>query len=186
MTVRATGRPVTRLEAARANAEQVLGVRGAKRVEAHGDGTLYVRAGAAAQLLAWLIDTTVCLLGFGVGFVALALVDRAVVLSDGTVAVVALSWLLVVPLLYGLCYGNGRALGAVLTGTQLVRVRDGGRIGAKACWAMLVRTLLLPVLFFVVLLPTAFTTGSFGTAGSLARISIDRAATGQLHAAGIR
>jgi hypothetical protein len=138
-----------------------------------------------AQFLAWLIDFTVYVLGFAAGFVALALVDRAIVLSDDTVAVAALSLLLVLPLLYGLCYGNGRALGGVLTGTQLVRSRDGGRIGAKACWVMLGRTLFMPGLV-VALLSTAFATGSAGSAGSLARVSIDRAATRQLHAAGLR
>ncbi|MEU7715314.1 hypothetical protein AB0B03_25635 [Micromonospora chalcea] len=86
---------------------------------------------------------------------------------------------------YGLCYGNGRALGALLTGTQLVRAKDGGRIGLKACWAMLVRTLLMPVLV-VVLVVTAFSTGSSDAPGSLVRTTIDPDATRRLHDAGIR
>jgi hypothetical protein len=87
--------------------------------------------------------------------------------------------------LYGLCYGNGRALGAVITGTQLVRIKDGGRVGGKACWAMLVRTLLMPLLFVVVVVG-ALGGGGGSPSGSLARTSIDPAATRQLHAAGIR
>nr|WP_030504777.1 RDD family protein [Micromonospora purpureochromogenes] len=185
MTVRATGRPLTRLEAARAHAEHVLGTRKAKRIAAFGNGALYVRAGTGAQVMAWLIDFTVFLFGVGAGFVALSLVDRAVTLSDNLVAGAGLSLLVVVPLLYGLCYGNGRALGALLTGTQLVRIKDGSRIGLKACWAMLVRTLLMPVLV-VVLLVTAFSTGSSDAPGSLVRTSIDPGATRRLHEAGIR
>ncbi|MBQ1046585.1 MULTISPECIES: RDD family protein [unclassified Micromonospora] len=185
MTVRATGRPLTRLEATRAHAERVLGARKAKRIAAFDSGALYVRAGTGAQAMAWLIDFTVFLFGVGAGFVALSLVDREVTLSDNLVSGVGLSLLVVVPLLYGLCYGNGRALGALLTGTQLVRTRDGGRIGLKACWAMLVRTLLMPVLV-VVLVVTAFSTGSSDAPGSLVRTSIDRDATRRLHDAGIR
>lgn len=185
MTVRATGRPLTRLEAAQAQAEHVLGPRKAKRIATFGNGGLYVRAGTGAQALAWLVDFTVFLFGVGAGVVALSLVDRAVTLSDNFAAGASLSLLVVVPLLYGLCYGNGRALGALLTGTQLVRARDGGRIGLKACWALLVRTLLMPVLV-VVLVVTAFSTGSSDAPGSLVRTTIDPDATLRLHDAGIR
>jgi hypothetical protein len=88
-----------------------------------------------------------------------------------------------VPLLYGMCYRNGRALGAVLTGTQLVRVADGGRIGRKAPWAMLVRVL-MPLLFIGVIV------GALGGAGgppggSMVRVSVDARATRQLRDAGI-
>ncbi|MGC4895373.1 hypothetical protein [Micromonospora sp. DT31] len=185
MTVRDTVRQLTRLETARAHAEHVLGARTAKRVEMFGNGGLYVRAGTGAQFLAWLVDFIVYLTGFGVGVVALSLVDRAVALSDDAVAGVALSLFVAVPMLYGLCYGNGRALGAVLTGTQLVRSRDGGRVGVKACWAMLVRTLLLPGLC-VALMVTAFLSGTSTAPGSLVRTCIDPTATRALHAAGIR
>ncbi|MDG4753489.1 MULTISPECIES: RDD family protein [Micromonospora] len=185
MTVRATGRPLTRLEAAQAHAEHVLGARQAKRIAMFDNGTLYVRAGAMAQVMAWLIDFVVCLFTVAVGVVALSVVDRAVTLSGGALAGAALSLFVLVPVLYGLCYGNGRALGGVLTGTQLVRVKDGSRIGAKTCWAMLVRTLFMPLLF-VVLMVSAFSTGSSGTPGSLVRISIDPDATRRFNAAGIR
>jgi hypothetical protein len=111
----------------------VLGRRTAKRVKAFDNGTMYVEASVGAQFLAWLIDFVVYCLGVGVGFVVLSFAYVAADLADGTLALLAVSLLFVVPLLYGLCYGNGRALGAVITGTQLVRIEDGGRVGGKAC-----------------------------------------------------
>ncbi|GIJ21256.1 hypothetical protein [Micromonospora lutea] len=183
MTVRATDRPSTRLEAAKAYAEHTWGRGAAKRVATFGDGTPYVRAGLLAQTLTWLVDTVVCLVGIGVCVVVLSLLhDGGQGLSIDAVVVLALTSCVLVPMIYGLCYGNGRALGAVLTGTQLVRARDGGRIGLKGCWAMVVRTVFMPVLFGLLVLSSAM---GLGVAGSLARTSIDRAATGQLHAAGI-
>ncbi|MEU6074055.1 RDD family protein [Micromonospora sp. NPDC047074] len=184
MTVRATGRPLTRLEIAQEHAGRLFGPRTADRLAAFDNGTLYVRAGEAARFLAWLIDMTVFVLGVGAGVVVLALVAVARGLSDGVVTLVAISLFLAVPMLYGLFYGNGRALGAVLTGTQLVRAKDGGRVGSRACWAMLVRTLLMPALFFAVV--TAALGGAGGGPGSVTRTSIDPAATRRLHAAGIR
>ena len=86
MTVRATGHPLTRLEAAQAQAEHVLGPREAKRIATFGNGGLYVRAGTGAQALAWLVDFTVFLFGVGAGVVALALVDRAGTLSGNFAA----------------------------------------------------------------------------------------------------
>ncbi len=50
---------------------------------------------------------------------------------------------------------------------------------------MLVRTLLMPLLFVVVVVG-ALGGGGGSPSGSLARTSIDPAATRQLHAAGIR
>ncbi|WP_341717278.1 hypothetical protein QQG74_25790 [Micromonospora sp. FIMYZ51] len=185
MTVHATGRPITRLEAARAQAERALGARTAKRIAMFDNGALYVGAGSGRQFLAWLIDFTVYLFGVGAGLVAVALADRAMDLSDDIVTVLFLSMFVLIPLLYSLCFGNGRALGAVLTGTQLVRVKDGSRIGLKAWWAMLVRTLFLPVMIIVAML-NAFNNGGGQLAGSLVRISIDPTATRQLHTAGIR
>jgi hypothetical protein len=82
----------------------------------------------------------VFVLGVGVGVVVVAVVDLTADLDDGTILVCLIAVLFLMQLLYGTCYRNGRALGAVLTGTQLVRVADGGRIGRKAPWAMLVRT----------------------------------------------
>ena len=184
MTVRGIDQPPTRLEAAKAYAERVWGPGTAKRVSTFGDGTPYVRAGVVAQTVTWFVDAMVCLFGVGVCVVVLALLrDDAQGLSIDAVVVLALSSCFVVPMSYGLCYGNGRALGAILTGTQLVRAKDGGRIGLKGCWAMVVRTVFMPILFCIVVLSAA--TG-LGVAGSLARTSIDRAATRQLHAAGLR
>ncbi len=99
--------------------------------------------------------------------------------DDKTLLLVLVALPVVVPPLYGLCYGNGRALGAVLTGTRLVRLRDGGRIGPKAPRAMAVRTLLLPLLLVAVVVG-----GPAG--GSLVRMSIDDDGTRRLRAAGFR
>jgi hypothetical protein len=184
VTVRATRQPVTRLEIAKEHAERVFGRRTAQRLAAFDNGTLYVQAGEGARILAWLVDFVVFVLGVGVGFAVLSFVYVAADLSDGILLLSAVSMLFVVPGLYGLCYGNGRALGAVLTGTQLVRVKDGSRVGSKACWAMVVRTLLMPLLLVVVVIGALGGGGS--PPGSLARTSIDPAATRRLHAAGIR
>lgn len=79
-------------------------------------------------------------------------------------------------------FGVGQNV-AVLTGTRLVRLSDGGRIGSKAPWAMTVRTVLLPLLIgtFVV---GAVAGGS--PPGSPVRVSIDRRDTGRRRAAGHR
>ncbi|MEV7327021.1 RDD family protein [Micromonospora sp. NPDC093244] len=185
MTVHATSQRTTRVEAAAADAQEVLGARKASRIATFDNGALYVRAGAGRQFLAWLIDFTVYLFGVGVGIVAVAVVHRSMPLSDDVLAVVMLSLFVVVPLVYGLCFGNGRALGGVLTGTQLVRIKDGSRVGLRASWVMLIRTLLMPVLV-VGALADAFTGG--GTSGftSELRICIDPTATRRLHDAGIR
>ncbi|MFG2061479.1 RDD family protein [Micromonospora sp. NPDC048871] len=182
MTLRGMERPSTRLEAAKAYAEHAWGPGTSRRVATFTDGTPYLRAGLVGQVLAWLIDAVVCLFGVGVCVVALALLhDGGQGLSIDAVAVLALAACFVVPMLYGLCYRNGRALGGVLTGTRLVRVADGGRLGLTGCWAMVVRTVFLPILLAIVVLSAA--TG-LGMAGS--RTSIDRAATRQLRDAGLR
>ncbi|WP_328993679.1 RDD family protein [Kribbella sp. NBC_01245] len=155
----------------------VLGPQIAKRVAPLGDGRRYVRAGEWTRLFAWLVDFVVCVFGMGIGFVALALMDP----GNDTLLLGLIGLLFGVPLVYGLFYGNGRVLGAVLTGTQLVRLKDGGRLGFWAPWAMLVRILLLPLVIFGVLV------GSFGGGGSppgtFYRVSLDRDATRWLWAA---
>ncbi|MEU4693829.1 hypothetical protein [Actinoplanes sp. NPDC023714] len=169
----------TRLEIAKERAEPVIGRRAANRIAAFENGDLYVEAGIVARTLSWFTDFVVFAAGVVAGFVLLAGLSAGADLSDTTITLLAGALLVAVPVLYGLCYGNGRALGAVLTGTRLVRVRDGGRIGKKACWAMLLRTVLMPLLLIVVIV------GSFGGSlispdGSVVRTSIDRAATRRL------
>lgn len=180
MTVAGSGRP-TRLDIARQHVEQAFGPTIAKRLDTFDDGTFYITAGGWARLLAWLTDFVVFLVLAGVGFVVYALVAIALVdsMSDTTALLCVLGLLVGAPIFYGLFFGNGRALGAVLTRTRLVRVKNGGRIGASACWAMLVRTVLFPLLILAVL------TG--GTVdGALRRISIDDDATRRLHQMGLR
>jgi hypothetical protein len=170
----------------RVRAERVLGPRTTKRLATFRNGVLYVKAVEWAQFLAWLVDFVVIVLGVGVGVVVLAVVDRTADLDNGTLSLALVAILFLVPLLYGgLCYRNGRALGAVLTGTQLVRFADGGRIGGKAPWAMLVRTTLMPLLFVVVIVGALAGGGSPPGGGSIARVSVDPRAIRQLRAAGI-
>ncbi|MGW0803277.1 hypothetical protein [Nonomuraea sp. NPDC002799] len=185
MRFRRSSRSLTRLEIAKEHTERTLGRRTARRLAEFDNGTLYVQPGEGAQFLAWLVDFVVFVLGVGVGFAIVSLVYVAAGLPEGVLLVLSLSLLFVVPLLYGLCYGDGRALGAVLTSTQLVRVKDGGRVGGKASWAMLVRTLFMPLLFIVVIAGALGGAGG-APAGSQARTSIDPAATRRLHDAGIR
>jgi hypothetical protein len=176
MTVTRPERPLTPLETAKQHVEQAFGPQTAKRLDTFKDGTFFVRAGGWAGLFAWLVDFVVYLLAAVAGFVALAV---AVPEPSGNVAALTIIGLLFgVPLVLGLFYGNGRALGAVVTGTRLVRYKNGKRIGASASWAMLVRTILFPAL------TVAVVTGGGLAPGDLVRISIDEEATKRLHAAG--
>jgi hypothetical protein len=154
----------------------------ASEIQTFGDGTPYVPARDWAAFLAWLIDFTVFVLGFAVAFVVMAVIDQArpeaQQFDDGTLVVVALVLLIAVPLILGLWFGNGRALGGVLTGTGLVRTRDGGRIGAKGPWVMLVRTILLPLLVAAVVF------SGVGPGGRLPRTCIDVARTRRLQEEG--
>lgn len=176
MTVARPERPPTPLENTKQRVTSALGARAASRLDMFGDGTLYVSAGSVARLLSWFVDFLVYALGVCGGFVALVAAKPDI--PDGDAALALLGLLGGVPLLYGLCFVNGRALGGLLTGTRLVRLRNGRRIGWGACWAMLVRTLLFPVLLLVTV-----TSGSIGP-GTLSRISIDDAETRRLWAAG--
>lgn len=176
MTVADSGRPPTPLEIAKHHVGHAFGPKVAKRLDTFKDGTFYITAGDLARPLSWLVDFGVFVLLAGGGFVAIAVSIETV--SGGAAALIMLGLLVGVPLLYGLCYGNGRALGAVLTGTRLVRVKNGHRLGVGACWAMLVRIVLIPPYLL------AITLGQMPSVGSARRISIDDAATRQLHAAG--
>lgn len=176
-------RPPTRLEIVRAETAHVLGARAAARIDSFPDGVLYVGAGDLRRLLAWLVDFAVFLLAVGVGFVVLAGLNTSGKVDDDRFALATLALLVLVPPLYGLCYGNGRALGALVTGTRLVRLSDGGRIGLKAPWAMAVRTVLLPL----VIVSTVVGAAAGGSPpGSPVRTSIDNRSTRRLHAAGFR
>lgn len=148
----------------------------AEKIEAFENGTYYVPAGGWALLFTWLIDFTAFVLGILAGVVAMVAVDASRPLSGGAVVLGMVVLLFAVPLLYGLFYTNGRALGALITGTRLVRCRDGGRIGAKGPWAMVVRTILMPLLFIGIV------AGAGTVSGGFKRVSIDDARTRRLHA----
>ncbi|MGW0435134.1 hypothetical protein ACWDV4_21670 [Micromonospora sp. NPDC003197] len=177
---------MTRLEIAKQHTERLYGRKTADRVEMFKNGILYVRPGGWAQFFTWLIDFVVYVVTVAVGIVVVALVGSSAGLTNGVLALLMIAVLFGAPVLYGLFYGNGRALGALFTGTQLVRVKDGGRVGFAACWAMLIRTVLMPGLFLVLMFGALEGGGFVSPGGSLVRTSIDRAATRQLHAAGIR
>ncbi|THV30000.1 hypothetical protein [Glycomyces paridis] len=131
------------------------------------DGTPYIEAGGWRLFFSWLVDFVVYLLGVAFGFVVFAGVGTAVAVSESVVVIGTLALFIVVPLLYGLLLVRARSLGAVVTGTRLVRTRDGGRVGAKGPWAMLVRTLLLPLLLIALIV------GGGYADGTLKRVSID-------------
>ncbi|MDI5980613.1 RDD family protein [Amycolatopsis magusensis] len=151
-----------------------------KRLKTFRNGIYFVEAGFWRTFLAWLVDIAVFLLGAGAGVVVLAVVDRTANLGAGALVLGIVGILLLVPLLYGgLCYRNGRALGAVLAGTRLVRFADGGRLGAKAPWAMLIRTILLPLLVFA-LIAAVFGGSGGAPGGSTIRVSVDVRATARL------
>jgi len=149
---------------------------GAKKIETFGNGTPYVPAGGWALCFTWLIDFVAYLVVALIGVGILAGLAPSLGLGNGELGLIAIVWLLVAPLVYGLLYGSGRALGALCTGTRLVRLSDGGRIGAKGPWAMQVRTILMPLLIIGVVL------GGGYADGTMKRASIDIARTRQLHA----
>lgn len=157
---------------------QVLGPDVAKRVEPLGNGGRYVRAGQWPLIFSWLIDFVVFVIVLVVGVVVLVSLG----LDDQQLGLGAVLLVPGAPLLYGVFYGNGRSIGAVLTGTRLVRLKDGGRLGLAGPWAMLVRLLLLPFLMVIVLIG-AFSGGTGSPPGSLRRGSIDAEATDRLWAA---
>lgn len=165
------------LDSLRKQAEAVLG-KNASRVNAFYDGSLYVDARARAAFGAWLVD---CLLVAGLAAAGAYSYYRARMFEADAAtgaSVIGLVLLVVLPLLYGFFYRDGRGLGALLTGTRLVRIRDGGPIGlGQAGLAMLIRTLLFPILLFGVL------DGSSGVVAEV-RVSIDAQATERLRAAG--
>lgn len=151
----------------------VLGPSVASRVKAYKDGTLFVEATLSSAFLAWLVDS-ILVNGTAVGLGALYYVRSTDPNKNAGAGVIALTLLFVLPLLYGWFYANGRGVGALLTGTQLVRLKDGSRVGlAKAGWAMLIRTLLLPLAF------VAAIGGSADGSGAV-RITIDVEGTDQL------
>ena len=154
----------------------VLGENAAKRIKAHTDGSLYVDSTAGAAFLAWFIDLV---LVDGTAFSLGALYYTRSYDPKPWIgaSVITLVLLVVLPFLYGWFYRNGRALGAVLTSTRLVRIKDGSRIGwAKAGWAMLIRTFFLPFFFWAAL--------DGDNSSMQERMSIDNHATKKLRAAG--
>lgn len=163
----------------RQDVEQSLGTSVAKRLRTFGDGTTYVEASGVARLVSWLADFVFYLFCAAVGIVVFVLATRDRGLSDGVTTLSMLGILVGTPVLYGLFFGDGRGVGALVTGTRLVRVADGGRIGFSACWAMLVRTVLFPLLVLVLVL------SEMVPLGAPRRTSIDDRATRRLRAVGL-
>jgi hypothetical protein len=186
MVVPHVGRPPTRLEIVRNEAVQTVGKQDARRIETFKDGTLYVRASGWQQMGTWVVDFLVYLVGVIIGIVAVSVPYSSGAIDDNQLVLFLIALLFLVPPLYGMFYGNGRGLGAVLAGTRLVRAADGGRIGLKGPWAMTTRTVLLPLLM-VVLFAGALSGGGFSSpGGSPVRTGINDRATRLLHAAGFR
>jgi hypothetical protein len=182
MTVPRPSGQLAVLEHARARAEHVLGPQTAKRLAIFHNGVLYVNAGGWARFLGWLVDVVVSVLGMAVGVIVVVGVARGAGLDNGAAGGIGIATLFLAPLLYGgLCFRNGRALGGVLAGTQVVRIKDGGRIGGWASWAMLVRVL-YPLLAIGMIIGAL---GGGGNAPGSDRISVDPGAIRRLHAVGI-
>jgi hypothetical protein len=171
------------LEIVKQHVERAFGAKVAKRLDMHKDGILYVSAGGWALLLSWLVDFVVVVLGVGVGFVAAVIAYPDV---SGDVGLLIMLGLLVgVPMLYGgLCYRNGRALGAVLTGTRIVRVKNGRRLGATAWWGHVRTHRAVPPVAHPVPRGRRRDVRAVYDLSLRSRISIDPGATRQLHAAG--
>jgi len=165
------------LAALRQRLEPALGKSASQRVKAFRNGGLYVDSTVGAALWSWFVDS-VLVNGTAVGVGVLYFVSSSAGDRGTGAVVITVALMIVLPLLYGWCYADGRALGARLAGTRSVRVADGRRIGPwKAGWAMLVRTLLLPFIFWVAL-------GEVTDIGEV-RVSIDESATRRLRETGI-
>ncbi|WP_240691245.1 RDD family protein [Amycolatopsis nivea] len=161
----------------RAQAEPVLGKGAAARIRAFENGDLYIEARTASTLWAWLVDFLLVTGLSAAAAVAYYFKSNAFDAAVGA-SVIGVAGLIVVPLLYGWFYGNGRGLGALFNGIRLVRLRDGGRIGlGKAGWAMLIRTLGFVVIALGVL-------NGDTTVGSGVRTHLDIRETERLRAAG--
>jgi hypothetical protein len=173
---RAQGRD-SPLSEVRQRLEPVLGPSAARRARAFRNGDLYVDSTIGAALGAWFVDSLIVngsAIGLGMLYFTLS---SAYDKSVGAL-LIAVVMMIVLPFVYGWCYADGRAAGAMLAGTRSVRLADGGRIGlAKAGWAMLIRTLLLPFIFWVAL-------GEGAEPGEV-RVSIDEAATRRLRDSGV-
>lgn len=162
------------LAEARAQLAPALGPEAARRVRAFENGALYVDSTMSGALLAWLVDSVLL---YGAAVTAAILYGTGASDPDRAVGavVIGLALIVVLPFVYGWAFRNGRALGGVMTGTQVVRMKDGTPVGfAKAGWAMLVRTVFLPFLFWA----------AIDGVGQV-RVSIDRTATARLHDSGI-
>ncbi|MCR3754391.1 RDD family protein [Lentzea californiensis] len=182
MTVRRPSEQMPALERARAHAAHVLGPETAERLAMFHNGVIYVIPGRWARFLAWLVDVVVWVLSMGIGFFVAAVVAVAADLDNETGAPIGGVMLFLTPLLYsGFCFRDGRALGGVLTGTQVVRIKDGGRIGGWAAWAMLTRVL-YPLLIIGAIIGAL---GGGGNAPSSDRVSVDARAIRRVHAGGI-
>jgi len=182
MTVRRPSEQMPALEHAKAHAAHVLGPQTAKRLAMFRNGVLYVNPGGWARFLGWLVDVVVSVLCMAVSVLVAVGVARAAGLDNRTAGGIGIVTLFLAPMLYGgLCFRNGRALGGVLTGTQVVRIKDGGRIGGWAAWAMLMR-------FLYPLLAIGMIAGALGGGGTVPdsdRVSVDARAIRRLHAVGI-
>jgi hypothetical protein len=146
------------------------------KVDAAEDGTLYVEAVGRA-ICAWLIDF-VLIVGLSV---VLGLVYYKTHLYEAESAagasVIIIFLCIALPFTYGWFYSNGRGVGALVTGTRLVRRSNGQNIGLlKAGWAMFAR-IYGRILFVIGLLG-----GS--TMDVTQRVSIDIEATKRLYGAG--
>ncbi|WP_141367199.1 RDD family protein [Glutamicibacter uratoxydans] len=169
------------LTSIREAAEPALGNKAAERIRRFRTGGIYVGASAPAAFIAWLIDFLL-IAGVSVGIACGSLgdfADEEAVLSAIGIFVL-LSVLL--PFLYGWFFRDGRALGGLLTGTRLVRIKDGSRVGWwKAGWAMFIRsTLVLMLLGILLALLDTDGPGMFDWDASQVRTSIDIEATEKL------
>ncbi|HZX06841.1 RDD family protein, partial [Kribbella sp.] len=120
------------MTAVREQVKPLLGDHVAKRVKTFDDRTLFVESTVWGAIMAWLIDS-VLVNGTALALAVLYGVRSTDPNKAGGAVVIFVLLLIVLPLLYGWFYANGRGIGALLTGTQLVRVKDGSRVGlAKA------------------------------------------------------
>jgi hypothetical protein len=148
------------------------------RILTFGDGTPFAPAGGWSALFAWLVDFLAFLVLFAVASLVFLGVGDAMQVDENALVIGWLALLFATPLFYGLFYGGGRCLGGKFTGTRLVRVRDGGRLGARGPWAMLARTILFPLVLI------AAVAGGGIIPGSPPHISIDVKRTRELQAGG--
>lgn len=118
-----------------------------KRSAQLGNGTSVVKASAWQQIGAWFVDFSVVAIVAAVAYVVVA---GSLEGTTGKAVLAALAGWIGAAWIYGLCCFGGKSLGALASGTRVVRFSTGTAPGVwRAGWVMFSRTVLFPIVGLV-------------------------------------